>query len=154
MPVQYSLLMWKMIGQFYWFAHHLIYTHCVVCLSTKRVVVLQGQRVSLCSLVAAMLQVEWRPLEETLLPLELLAAQVRPRSGFRADCKEETFLEMQRWLWMVCSTQEATGEEMDCKTQQEKLPHPTEIAREGSGFCSKQRSRVALNIFVRLWNLT
>lgn len=122
-----------MIGQFYWFAHHLIYTHCVVCLTMKRGAALQGQRESLCSLVAAMLQVEWRPLEETLLPLELLAAQGRPRAGFRAECREETFPEMQRWLYMVCSTQEATGEEMDCKTQQEKLPHPT----ESSGFCLK-----------------
>lgn len=77
-------------------------------------------------------------------------AQGRPRSGFRADCKEETFPEMQRWLCMVCSTQEATGEEMDCKTQQEKLSHPT----ESSGFCLKWQSRMVLNIFVCLWNLT
>lgn len=70
-----------MIGQFYWFAHNLIYMHCVVCLTMKRGAALQGQRESLCSLVAAMLQVEWRPLEETLLPLELLAAQGRPRAG-------------------------------------------------------------------------
>ena len=68
----------------------------------------------------------------------LLAAQGRPRSSFRADCKEETFLEMQRWLYMVCSIQEATEGELDCKTQQERLPHPTESAREGTGFCIKR----------------
>jgi len=45
---------------------------------------------------------------------------------------------------MVCSTHEATGEELDCKTQQERLPHLTESVREGTGFCAKRQSRVAL----------
>lgn len=79
----------------------------------------------------------------------LLAAQGSPRPSPRADCKEETFLEMQRWLCTVCSIQEATGEELDRKTQWERLPHPTESAREGTGFCAKRRGRVAFNIFVR-----
>lgn len=62
---------------------------------------------------------------------------------------KKRFQEMRGWLCLVCSTQEATGEDLDCKTQQERLPHPTESAREGTGFCAKQRSRVAFNIFVR-----
>lgn len=78
----------------------------------------------------------------------LLEAQGRTRSSFRADCKEETFLEMQRWLCMVCLTQEATREELGCKTQQERLPKPTECAREGSGLCVQRWSRVSSNIFV------
>lgn len=63
----------------------------------------------------------------------LLEAQGRTRSSFRADCKEETFLEMERCLCMVCLMQEATREELGCKMQQERLPNPTESAREGSG---------------------
>lgn len=166
-----------MLEQFYWFAHHLIYAHCVVCPTIKRVAVLQGKRVSLRFLAAAVIRNEWGPLErrrpcfpESTQQAELgkapgilgrmrpatpwrcweagekgegrrgrclLAAQGSPGPSPRADCKEETFLEMQRWLCTVCSIQEATGEELDRKTQWERLPHPTESAREGTRFCAK-----------------
>lgn len=61
--------------QFRWFAYHLIYAHCVVCPTIKRVAVLQGEKVPLCFLVAAVLQIKWGGEEETLLLLELPRTQ-------------------------------------------------------------------------------
>lgn len=52
-----------MLEQSHWFAHCFIYAHCVVCPTIKIMFLFQGKRVSLCFLVAALLQTEQGPPE-------------------------------------------------------------------------------------------